>query len=149
MFGGFAELRYLCTMKKQIATVLLLLCQAAAWGQGFSGRIECAELNVYMVMDFAGGKLTAPGHELVGEVAGYMAKHGNGFFWLATSAKVKGDKAELTLINDYGSEDLRATLTQKDDSTYIFRQIDGSTIKLPNKGKWQKMPKEMVFKRKK
>ena len=56
-------------------------------------------------------------------------------------------KATLSLINDYGSEDLTATLTMKNDSTFTLRQDDGSTLKVPDKGKWMKLPKELELKK--
>lgn len=132
-------------MRRLLLPIALIALALSARAQVFQGRVDCEELNVYMVMDFEHGQTLAPGHELVGEVSGYMAKNGNGFYWLVTSAKVSGKKATLTMINDYGSEDLTATVVQKNDSTYIFTAGKGSTIKLPNKGKWQKMPKEMTF----
>ena len=49
------------------------------------------------------------------------------------------------LINDPGSDDLTATLTIKNDTTYVLKQGKGSTLKVPNKGKWQKLPSEIVF----
>ena len=55
----------------------------------------------------------------------------------------------MNLINDYGSEDLTATLTRKNDSIYILKQEDGSTIKVPRNSKWQKLPKTLEFKRRK
>jgi hypothetical protein len=51
------------------------------------------------------------------------------------------------MINDYGSEDLTATLTAENDSLYVLKQIDGSTLKVPNNGKWQKLPKRFELKR--
>ena len=54
----------------------------------------------------------------------------------------------MTLINDFGSEDLEATLTRKNDSVYIFKQEKGSTVKIPKNGKWQKLPKTLEFKQK-
>ena len=56
-------------------------------------------------------------------------------------------KATLQLINDFGSEDLTATLTRKNDSIYVLRQGDGNPIKVPSKGKWQKLPKTIELKR--
>jgi hypothetical protein len=29
----------------------------------------------------------------------------------------------------------------------VLKQIDGSTLKVPNNGKWQKLPKTLEFKR--
>ena len=54
----------------------------------------------------------------------------------------------MQLINDFGSEDLSATLTRENDSIYVFKQGSGNTIKVPNNGKWQKLPKTLEFKRK-
>ncbi len=51
----------------------------------------------------------------------------------------------MTMINDFGSEDLVASLTRENDSLYVLRQESGSTLKLSLKGKWQKMPKKMEF----
>ena len=55
----------------------------------------------------------------------------------------------MNLINDYGSEDLTATLTQKNDSIYILKQESGSTLKVPKNSKWQKIPKTLEMKRRK
>lgn len=54
----------------------------------------------------------------------------------------------MQLINDFGSEDLRATLIRKNDSVYVLQQNEGNAIKVPRKGKWQKLPKELEFKKK-
>jgi hypothetical protein len=59
--------------------------------------------------------------------------------------KVKGNKAQLQMVNDYGSEDLEATLTRENDSIYILKQGKGSTLKVPNDGKWQKLPSTLPF----
>ena len=93
--------------------------------------------------------VTVPGHELYGELPGFLGKRNNSFCWVITSCKVKNEKeAKLQLINDFGSEDLSATLIRQNDSTYILRQDEGNTIKVPLKGKWQKLPKTLDFIRK-
>ena len=66
---------------------------------------------------------------------------------MITSAKIDGNKAELQMINDYGSEDLTATLTAENDSLYVLKQVGGSSLKVPKEGKWQKLPSKLVFKR--
>ena len=53
------------------------------------------------------------------------------------------------MVNDTGSDDLRATLTQLNDSTYVLRQGSGATIKVPNNNKWQKLPGTLTFIRRK
>jgi hypothetical protein len=91
-----------------------------------------------------------PGQSLYGKLPGYLGKEHNSFCWVITSCKVKNEeKAELQLINDFGSEDLTATLTRVNDSLYVLRQESGSTLKVPKNGKWQKLPKRFVLKRKK
>lgn len=101
-------------------------------------------------MNLYDSDVSVPNHTLFGELPGYLGKRMNNFYWLITSGKVKSaGKAELSLINDYGSEDLTATFIKKNDSTYVLRQEDGSTLKVPDKGKWQKLPKELEFKKKK
>ena len=54
-------------------------------------------------------------------------------------------EATLQLINDFGSEDLEATLIRQNDSVYVLKQGAGNTIKVPNNGKWQKLPKSIEF----
>jgi glycosyltransferase involved in cell wall biosynthesis len=77
-----------------------------------------------------------------------LGKKNNPFCWPITAAKVKNEQtAELSLINDYGSEDLTATLTRENDSIYVLKQEKGSTLKVPKNGKWQKLPKSLSFKR--
>ena len=113
-----------------------------------------------MRLDLYGESITVPGLELYGELPGYLSKKRNSFCWLITSSKIDGDKAELQMINDYGSEDLTATLTVENDSLYVLKQVEGvendslyvlkqvegSTLKVPKDGKWQKLPSKLVFK---
>ena len=105
------------------------------------------EYDVFLKIDFYKQNITVPGQDLYGELPGYLSKNKNSFCWLVTSVKIEGPTAHLAMINDYGSEDLTASLTIKDDSTYVLRQEDGSTLKVPKNGKWQKLPKTLEFKR--
>ena len=105
------------------------------------------EYDVFFKIDFCEESITIPGEELYGSLPGYLGKKVNSYCWVITSAEVKGKTAHLTMINDFGSEDLTATLTFKNDSTYIFRQEEGATVKMAQKGKWQKLPRTMEFKR--
>ena len=105
------------------------------------------EYDVFLKIDFYKQNITVPGQDLYGELPGYLSKNKNSFCWLVTSVKIEGPTAHLAMINDYGSEDLTASLTIKDDSIYVLRQEDGSTLKVPKNGKWQKLPKTLEFKR--
>ena len=138
-------------MKKTIATILLLLSLLQANAQEKSGPFRAylfnKEYNVFLKIDFYKQDITVPGQDLYGELPGYLSKRSNTFCWLITSVNVKGNTATLQMINDYGSEDLTATLTAKSDSIFVLKQIDGGTLKVPNNGKWQKLPKTMELKR--
>ena len=105
------------------------------------------EYDVFLKIDFYKQNITVPGQDLYGELPGYLSKNKNSFCWLVISVKIEGPTAHLAMINDYGSEDLTASLTIKDDSIYVLRQEDGSTLKVPKNGKWQKLPKTLEFKR--
>ena len=117
--------------------------------QVFRAYIVNKEYDVYMRINLYDQNIEVPGQELYGLLPGYLGKNHNSFCWVITSAKVKGNTATLALINDYGSEDLTATLTRKNDSIYILKQESGSTLKVPKNGKWQKLPKTLELKLKK
>jgi hypothetical protein len=103
------------------------------------------EYKVYLRVNFNEQDIIIPGQELLGPLPGYLGKERNSFCWPIVSVETNGKKAELLMVNDFGSEDLEATLTQKNDSLYILKQEKGSTIKVPNDGKWQKLPKVLPF----
>jgi hypothetical protein len=138
-------------MKKTIATMLLLLSLLQANAQEKRGPFRAylfnIEYNVFLKIDFYKQNITVPGQDLYGELPGYLSKRSNTFCWLITSVEVKGNTATLQMINDYGSEDLTATLTAESDSVFVLKQIDGGTLKVPNNGKWQKLPKSIELKR--
>ena len=103
------------------------------------------EYQLFIRLDLYGETITIPGQDLYGELPGYIGRKQNSYCWVVTSAEVKANKARLTLINDYGSEDFTATLTQHNDTLYTLQYEDGSTFKMPLNGKWQKLPKKLDF----
>ena len=138
-------------MKKLIASALICLTNLPRWAQNVSEPFRAYLFNneheVILRIDFYKQNITVPGQDLYGELPGYLSKQHNSFCWLITSAEVNGKKATLQMINDYGSEDLTASLTLKNDSIYVLQQVEGSTLKVPKNGKWQKLPKTIEFKR--
>lgn len=140
-------------MKKLIATLVLILMLLPAIAQEskepFRAYLINKEYKVNLRIDLYQQNITVPGQDLYGELPGYLWKQSNSFCWLITSAEVddSGKTATLQLINDYGSEDLTATLKAENDSVYVLKQIEGSTLKVPNNGKWQKLPKTLEFRR--
>ena len=140
-------------MKKTLLTLAFGLLSSYLLAQNeekvFRAYLFNKEYDVYLRIDFYNESISVPGNELYGKLHGYLGKNNNSFCWPITAAKLKDEHtAELSLINDYGSEDLTATLTQQNDSTYILKQEKGSTLKVPKNGKWQKLPKTLPFKRK-
>ena len=138
-------------MNKLISFVFAILLALPAMGQNdkkpFRAYIYNKEYEVYLRIDFYDESITVPGQELYGQLPGYLGKMHNSFCWVITSAKIKDKKtATMNLINDYGSEDLTATLTRKNDSIYILKQESGSTLKVPKNSKWQKLPKVLELK---
>ena len=139
-------------MKKAILTLALGLSSVLMMAQKESRPFRCylynSEYEVYLDIDLYEESINVPGNELYGQLPGYLGKKNNPFCWPITAAKVKNEQtAELSLINDYGSEDLTATLTRENDSIYVLKQEKGSTLKVPKNGKWQKLPKSLSFKR--
>lgn len=139
-------------MKPLLFSVLLSFVSSASLAQkdstAFHAYIYSQEYDVFLNIDLYKQDITVPGQELYGQLPGYLGKQNNTFCWVITTAKIKNDHvAELSLINDYGSEDLTVQLTQKNDSTYILRQLEGSSLKVPKNGRWQKLPKSFELKR--
>ena len=137
----------------QIAFFILLtipVCaQKSTEDKPFLAYLINKEYSVYLRINFYEQDIKVPGQELYGPLPGYLGKEHNSFCWVITSCKLKGDdQAEMQLINDFGSEDLRATLTRKNDSLYVLKQGSGSTIKVPHQGKWRKLPGTLTFTRK-
>ena len=138
-------------MKKIITLIILAFLLSPTLAQEnkepFRAYLINKEYKVYLRIDFYQENISVPGQDLYGKLPGYLSKQHNSFCWLITSAEVEGNKATLQMINDYGSEDLTATLTAESDSVYVLKQIEGSTLKIPNNGKWQKLPKTLELKR--
>lgn len=140
-------------MNKYIITAILLFMSISLSAQKesmtFKGHFYNKEYDIYLIIDLYDMDVEVPNHSMFGNLPGYLGKRLNNFYWLVTSGKIKNDShAELDMINDFGSEDTRVSLKQVNDSTFIFKQEEGSTMKIANNGKWQKLPKELKLKKK-
>lgn len=136
------------TKKILLAACLAMLATAIQAQKNFRAYLYNNEYNVYLRINFYDQDISVPGQDLYGKLPGYLGKLHNSFCWVITACEVKDEQhAEMQLINDFGSEDLTATLTWLNDSTYELKQGTGSTIKVPNKGKWQKLPKTLILKK--
>jgi len=142
-------------MRKKILS-LLLVCFVHALGAmaqsaPFQGKYFNTDLDLVLEMNLYGETVKIPGQDILGEVYGYVKKNTDSRAWIIMGVKFASDgkSAELEIINDYGSEDLVATIALDADGTYTLRQQEGSTMKVAVRGKWVKLPKVMRFAAKK
>lgn len=132
-----------------IAIFLVLSSDVFAQQDAFRAYLYNNEYDVYLRINFYDQDVQVPGQDIYGPLPGFLGKRHNSFCWVITSCRVKNEReAQMDLINDFGSEDLTATLTRKNDSIYFLRQETGSTLKVPHNGKWRKLPKTIEMKRK-
>ena len=141
-------------MKRWLLAMALVVSVLSVWGQDccadtvtFAGRIENAEYQVWIEMDFYHNDVVTPGQEIFGQVPGYFGAKRDTRKWIFVDAEVKGKQARLVITNDYGSEDLEARLTLERDGTYTLERLKGSTMKIVVGGKWVNIPKKLTFKR--
>ena len=113
----------------------------------FKTRIENKEYQVWLDIDLYKPSILIPNQEVFGKVPGYLGAKRDTRKWIIVDYSISGNTAKLTIINDYGSEDLEASLTYNGDGTYTFKQIKGSTIEIVVNNKWVKLPQKMIFKK--
>lgn len=111
----------------------------------FKGYLSNNEYEVYLQINFYQNDIKVPGQEIFGTIAGFLGDRKDSRKWLITNAAIEGKTAHLSIINDYGSEDLTADLTLESDGTYSLKQIVGSNIKIARNRKWVKIPKKLTF----
>ena len=111
----------------------------------FKAHLVNDEFQVWMDIDFSHNNITVPRQEIFGEVPGYFGAVRDTRKWIISDATIKGKKALLTIINDYGSEDLKAELKLNSDGTYTLTRLEGSTMKIVVNNKWVKIPKDITF----
>lgn len=130
---------------------LMLSLPFCAFGQDadwkpFKASLVNEEYGVFLQIDFYDNSVVVPGQELFGDVPGYLGANHDSRKWLITDAKITGkNTAQLSVVNDYGSEDLVATLHHNADGSYTLKQGKGSRIKIVENRKWVKLPNELVF----
>lgn len=112
----------------------------------FAGTFDNKEYNVYLAIDFYHNNIVDPNQEIFGEMAGYFGDKRDNRKWLFTSAEITDSTtATINITNDYGSEDLVATLSKQENGTFMLIQEKGSTLKIARNSKWVKLPKKLLF----
>ena len=136
-------------MKKIILALMLCTSYLTSFAQKdstiFKGYLSNNEYEVYLQINFYQNDIKVPGQEIFGTIAGFLGDRKDSRKWLITNATIEGKTAHLSIINDYGSEDLIADLTLESDGTYSLKQITGSNIKIARNRKWVKIPKKLTF----
>lgn len=130
----------------------MLLLPATMMGQQtdgtFKGYLYNKEYQVFLRINFVDNNVVPESQEIFGELPGYFGAKRDTRQWLITKAQVTGKRtAKLDIINDYGSEDLTATLTFNGNGEYTLKQETGSRIKIAVNRKWVKIPTTMKFTR--
>lgn len=130
-----------------VATGLLGISNTCAQCDNiFKRTIYNNDYNLYIVINTIEKNVTIPGQEFMGEMVGYLGDYKDFRKWLILDSKPVSEKSvNLAISNDEGSEDFEATLTFNSDSTYTFKQLDGSTLKIARNRKWQYLPKSITF----
>ena len=130
-----------------VLVMVFVLVLSAKAEEPFKCIVTNKEYNVFLRLNLYEETIPIPGQDILGNTFGYLKKPTDSRVWIVTGATISkdGKKAALEMVNDYGSEDLNAELILNSDSTYILRQLQGSTIKVAGKNKWIKLPKELKF----
>ena len=103
---------------------------------------------MYIRIDLNSKQIRVPGQDIFGFVPGFFGDYEDARKWLFTDAELMNSHtAKLQIVNDYGSEDLEATLSYEKDGTYVLTQGSGSVLKIARNRKWVKIPKKLVFTR--
>lgn len=141
----------ICFQKYTFLTLFFcVFCNLVSLGQDnnnrFIGYLYNDEYQVFLKMNFRDNNIVVDGQEVFGEVPGYFGAIRDTRKWLITGAKKKGQNVySLGITNDYGSEDLSATLRYNGNGTYTLKQMSGSRIKIVVNRKWVKIPSELIF----
>ena len=138
-------------MRKYIFTVFIFSCiSCACWAQNMKGYYYNEEYQVYLQLSADDSDVSVPGQDIYGELPGYFGSKRDGRLWLITeSTRIKDNQVKIIVINDYGSEDFEAILTEDENGTLTMKHTKGSTFKIVVNRKYVKIPKEFILKKEK
>ncbi len=112
----------------------------------FKGYMVNDKYQIWLDIDFYGNTVKVPDQDIFGSLPGVFGAVRDTRKWIITDAVIKGRKAYLSIINDYGSEDLDAELCLNSDGTYTLKKTKGSSIQIVVNRKWLKLPNSIEFK---
>ena len=137
-------------MKKYLLTILLTLFIMGSYAQElrpFEAKIYNSEYQMYLKMNLYEKNVLLPDDgEVLGEMAGYFWTKRDSRKWYILDAELIDEHtAQLSMVNDFGSEDFQAVITYDGDGKYTFKRTEGSTLKIVVKNKYVRIPKVVVF----
>lgn len=130
------------------STIAESVAQQECAEKTFIGEYRNDELKIFLRINLIDKNVQVPKQDILGEIDGYIGSTQCDHVWPIVDSEVNGNTAQLQLINNFGSEDFTATLTDNGDGTVTLKHIQGSTFKFPVNRKWQKIPKTVVFHKK-
>ena len=132
--------------KKFIFSILLACMTLFVNAQSMKGRYYNEEYQVFLYLHADSADVKVPGQDIYGDLPGYFGSKRDSRLWLITDCeRINDKKVEITVINDYGSEDFTATLTEDANGNITMKHIEGSTYKIVVKSKYVKIPKTITF----
>jgi hypothetical protein len=135
--------------KRHWAILTMWLISAVCLAQTerpFEGYLYNEEYQIYLKLNVYDKNIMVPDQDIYGELPGYLGSKRDSRLWLITDANQLNEKSvELSVINDYGSEDFIARITIDDKGVYTFKHIEGSTYKIVVNSKYVKIPKTITF----
>lgn len=135
--------------KKEIILAILLAClPVAIYAQNLKGKYYNEEYQIHLYLDADNAIIEVPGQDIYGELPGYFSSKRDSRLWLIIECeRINDNKAEITVINDYGSEDFNATLTEDSEGNITMKHLNGSTYKIVVNNKYVKIPKLLILKK--
>ena len=145
-----SEKSYLCQniekMKKTILSLVLILMPLLIQAQSMKGYYYNEEYQIYLYLSADSSNVKVPGQDIYGELPGYFGSKRDSRLWLITDCERKNNhQVRIEVINDYGSEDFEAQLTEDRDGNLTFKHLEGSTYKIVVNSKYVKVPKTIVL----
>ncbi|MCR5819721.1 MAG: hypothetical protein K6F94_02055 [Bacteroidaceae bacterium] len=118
-------------MEKTIFTfILTLLSYPLIGGEPWKGTFMNKEQQIRLVINLYEENINVPGLDMFGPMNGYVAGRGVYNVWYITKFKIIDDQhATMRISNDLGSEAQAVELTYENDSTLVFKQVDGNVMK--------------------
>lgn len=134
--------------KTMIIAAVSLFSGVARAAEPWKFKAENPQMNLYLEADLYQESVEVPGMEWFGPLNGYVNGRGIYGVWAVTSVKKLSDKeAVVHFSNDLGSETQTVRLTWTNDSTLLFEQKDGTTLKRVEGKKLVKLPGSFTLKK--